>query len=93
MTKTRTLTFVQQRIAAVRAERRAILERAAERYLRDEEADRAMEHRRTREAAVVHEPRPLLRGEIEPEVIIAEDGSVRLAPLEWSTEATDAGEQ
>lgn len=92
MKNPRVLTYVQQRIAQVRAERRALLDRAAARFLRaDDDADAERQRVVARVAARVE--RPLLRGETEPEVIVAEDGSVCLAPLEWSTEATDAGEQ
>lgn len=87
----RALTFVQQRIAEVRAERRALLERAAARSLRDDDDEVERVHVESWEVA--RAPRSLLRGEIEPEVVIAEDGTVCLAPLEWSTEASDAGEQ
>ena len=87
----RALTFVQQRIAEVRAERRALLERAAARSLRED--DDEVERVRVESWEVARAPRPLLRGEIEPEVVITEDGTVCLAPLEWSTEASDAGEQ
>ena len=86
MKRERALTFVQKRIAEVRAGRLAPLERAAG-HGRDHLQEGAVERR------VVTEERPLLRGEVEPEVVVAEDGSVSLAPLEWSTEASDASEQ
>lgn len=38
-------------------------------------------------------PVQTVRGELEPEVIVDEDGRVRLAPLEWMTELGDGGEQ
>ena len=40
-----------------------------------------------------HHDRALLRGEMEPEVVVAEDGTVFLAPLEWASVASDATEQ
>lgn len=42
---------------------------------------------------VRHHDRPLLRGEVEPEVVVAEDGTVHLAPLEWVGEASDGQDQ
>ena len=35
----------------------------------------------------------LLRGDLEPEVVVGPDGRVTLAALEWSTELGDGGEQ
>ena len=83
MKRARALTSVQKRIAEVRAERRALLERTTARHVRDDDG----QHIEPR-----HE-QPLLRGEVEPEVVVAEDGTVRLAALEWSTEASDGSEQ
>ena len=89
MKRARALTSVQKRIAEVRAERLALLERAAAvRHVRDNERGRVRPERSESEALVSFE-RPLLRGEVEPEVVVAEDGTVRLAPLEWSTVASD----
>ena len=103
--KARALTFVQKRIAEVRAERLALLERAGSK----QRASRARASAKRESEALVsgealvssdgapsrltsHE-RPLLRGEVEPEVVVAEDGTIRLAPLEWSTVASDGTEQ
>ena len=82
MKRARALSFVQKRIAEVRAERRALPERSESEALvsHDDVVNRRHE-------------RSLLRGEVEPEVVVAEDGTVRLASLEWSTEASDGTEQ
>ena len=90
MTKSRTLTFVQKRIVQVRAERLAFLERAASGY---HAGDVEQKNAASAERGIVGRGRSLFRGEVEPEVVVAEDGTVSLAPLEWSTEASDATEQ
>lgn len=95
MTKsTRALTFVQKRIAEVRAHRDALLERAIAHHTREDRGvarERSLEVARTTGVPLLE--RALFRGEVEPEVVVAEDGTVRLAPLEWATEVSDAGEQ
>ena len=92
MKRARALTFVQKRIAEVRAERLTLLEHAATRHVRDD-----VQHGRqdvvTESCMTVSHEGGLLRGEVEPEVVVAEDGTVRLAPLEWSTVASDMSEQ
>lgn len=87
--KARALTFVQKRVAEVRAARLALLERAAARHVRDDNSQDAG----VESGMVTSHERPLLRGEVEPEVVVTEDGTVRLAPLEWSTVASDMTEQ
>ena len=84
MKRARALTFVQKRVAEVRAERLAFLGSNERGRVRPE---------RSESEALVSDERPLLRGEVEPEVVVAEDGTVRLAPLEWSTVASDMTEQ
>ena len=95
MTRGRSLTFVQKRIAEVRAARLALYDRAAAREIQEESLLEIQEESPRLVDVVVTSShgRALLRGEIEPEVIVAEDGTVRLAPLEWSTVASDMTEQ
>lgn len=89
----RALTYVQKRVAEVRARRQALLEGAMAHYTRkDRDGVREAFAEPSARSAVSLE-RGLLRGEIEPEVIILEDGTVRLAPLEWASVASDVGEQ
>lgn len=92
--KARGLTFVQKRVAEVRAERIALLERAAARHAGADEQHGQLDavKEAVKQCMIGHE-RPLHRGEVEPEVVVAADGTVRLAPLEWSTVASDMTEQ
>ena len=93
--KVRGLTFVQKRVAEVRAERIALLERAAAaRHAGADEQHGQLDavKEAVKQCMIDHE-RPLHRGEVEPEVVVAADGTVCLAPLEWSTVASDMTEQ